>query len=349
MKLFKRGGASRQQGITESGIDHLTGIATPKHTHAMANNNRTETTLKNDTTSGSLTTTSNIFDDPRVKKEYQLMTAAAKKASFGQCYFARHRHTGDIVMIMAIQNEFLNKFKADFSDANKLKSLMASVDPSLNGLREMIDLKRSTALVLDVDMNPTTKQDYDTVEETENSIRSSSTTVVAKEEPFDNFGSWLQYWVCGAVDMNGCAAPSGLNASTKVITCAPAACAGDENADSSNMNSPRTSCQALSLSESSGQCKVASDARSIGVLSRVIDVDDATTVAASKRISQHGKIRARKNNSKTYRAIASGLAMSASGDGSKTLPSLFSMDSHSIPPEEDWFSMLDELLTPDLR
>jgi len=349
VKLFKSRGPSRKQGISESGIDHLTGIASKNKTKNGLVSQLTESTLKNETADDSATHFTNIFEDPKLKNEYQLMTTAAKKASFGQCFFARHRSSGDIVMIMAIQNEFMDKFKADLSDPSKLQSLMCSVDPSLNGLREMIGMSTSTALILDVDMNRTNAdkneiviiEDCTTVQQ---STATSMTAMTEADEPFDDFGSWLQYWVCGAPSqLSLCNAPIGAPALTAIPEYS------DENTDSSNIKTHSGSKNNRSFGVNVKERRRApesSDARSVGVLSRIVDVDDATTVAASKRISQHNKIRSRKNSSKYYRNIAAEIA---STDGSKTLPSIFSMDSHSIPPEEDWFSMLDQLLTTDLR
>ncbi|CAJ1947801.1 unnamed protein product [Cylindrotheca closterium] len=364
VKLFKSKVLSRQRGNKASGIDHLTGITTATNNKNKTTNGpgvlseHTQSTQKNMTADVSTTDFTYIFDDPKLKNEYQLMTTAAKKASFGQCFFARHRKSGDIVMVMAIQNEFMHKFEADLNDASKLESMMAAVDPSLSGLREMIGMGRSTALIMDLDMSPTAMikdpneyiiiEDHTTVQQTTATSMTAMTTTTATteaDEPFDDFGSWLQYWVCGAPShLLLCNAPIGPPALTVIPECP------DENTDSSNMkiqNVPKHSNRSFGVNVTKEKRRAPEfDARSVGVMSRIVDVDDATTVATSRQLSQHSKIRSRKNSSKYYKNVAAEIA---STDGSKTLPSIFSMDSHSIPPEEDWFSMLDQLLTPDLR
>lgn len=353
VKLFKNKGPSKDQGKIAFGIDHLAGIVTSNRKNKKSKD--THSTASKDTTDNK-SDFSVIFEDPKLN-QYQLMTTAAKSASFGQCFFARHQKSGDVVMIMAIKNEFMNKFKADLSDPSKLKALMASVDPSLKGLREMIEMRSSTALVLDVNMNPSKPRDCDEVRTIEdittygdNTTYADTTTYATPmtdtDEPFDDFGSWLQYWVCGA--------PSDLVlCNAHLVGARPPAIAAfpeysDENNDYLNLKTNRASNSKKTFGgEDLKEARSPeTDVRSVGIQSRIVDIDDAQTVAVSKRITQQYKVRSRKNSNRHFKSIASELA---SVDGSKTLPSAYSMDSYSIPPEEDWFSMLDELLTIDLK
>ncbi|KAL3939699.1 MAG: hypothetical protein SGBAC_005620 [Bacillariaceae sp.] len=347
VKLFKRKTLSKQRGIRESGTDHLTGIDTNNKTKIVPSQHH-QLTWKIATADDNETQFTSIFDDPKMQK-YQLMTTAAKKASFGQCFFARHRGSADVVMIMVIQNEFMNKFKDDFTDSSKLNSMMAAVDPNLNGLREMIGMSRSTALILDVDMTPpNAKKDDIVIIEDHTTIQQSSTASMAATatalteagdpagDQTDNLGSWLSRWViCGSEPNNllQCNAPIGAPTPTPTLTVIPEC--SDENIDTSNTKSYNSGSKPFGA--------IVKDRRVLGkVASRIVDVDDATTVATAKRISQQHKVRSRMSSSVYSRTDASTTC-------SRTLPSIFSMDSQSIPPEEDWFSMLDRLLTPDMR
>lgn len=339
VRLFNKSKSPPRQ--QRKGVSSIEAKSKKNTKNLPSRDSATQSSSKETTTDDNGPQFASIFDDPKLKNGYQLMTKAAKKAGFGQCFFARHRSTGDIVMIMAIQNEFMNKFKADLTDPSKLKSLMTSVDPSLKGLREMIEMSTSTALILDLDMNMNAPKATSYEAKT---ISDNTSVMTEMSEPFDNFGSWLKYWFCGAPSTH-LLCNAHIGDAPHALTAIPEY--SDENTDFSNVKNTRRGLkQKRSFGENGKESRnPGSDARSVSAVSRIVDIDDATTVALSKRISQQqSKVRSRKNSAKDFRNIAAGFP---SIDA--TLHSIFSMDSNSVPPEEDWFSMLDEMLAFDLK
>jgi hypothetical protein len=126
------------------------------------------------------------FKDDSLNVDYQLIPTKARKASFGRCYFARHRDSKNIVLIAMIFQHVFDQFQGDCGE-DELHSMMKAADPNLRGLREKIQCAGAVALVMDIRMKYA-KKDMKTAKD----IQASATEPKLEEEPAKTTGSVLE-------------------------------------------------------------------------------------------------------------------------------------------------------------
>jgi hypothetical protein len=91
------------------------------------------------------------FKDSLLDTKYELISTNVRNTSFGRFYFAKHRSSGDTVVIAKIKQHSTQRIGGKRND-KQILSLIRDSDPRLGELREKIKNRDAIAFIMDFQM-----------------------------------------------------------------------------------------------------------------------------------------------------------------------------------------------------